>query len=88
MAEALPSSLVQIHYHDRPGGVRQVMHWYSKCFTSTHSDVSCNVWFSTQSGTYMYRNCTGFNVPYADYHQFRSEQSFKKVTERLTSQLF
>lgn len=84
---SFPQSLVQIHYHNRPGGVWQVMEQYSACFRSVAGEGAANVSlcameYGTQSSTAV---CC--DVPEARYHMFFSDDVFKRTTDALIKTL-
>jgi hypothetical protein len=84
----MPASLVQIHYHDRPGGVRQVMASYSNAFKKYAGVNASDIWICNQSGTYRYiNNCKGIHCTQAEYHRYHSERAFNASVEFLTDKI-
>lgn len=80
-------SLVQIHYHDRIGGVRRVMHEYSEAFAQIAGSDAPNYRICSRSGAWSC-TCGGFiDMPDADYHCYRSAAALRRDTVRLTRQL-
>ncbi|MBN1575845.1 MAG: hypothetical protein JW913_04790 [Chitinispirillaceae bacterium] len=87
MKERFPASLVQIHYHDRPGGVRRVMDDYSAAFSRIAGHDAPNFRVCCRSGDRRYLHSSGIDLPAADYHVFRTRQSYQRSVETLTGRL-
>jgi len=80
-------SLVQIHYHDRIGGVRRVMYEYSGLFAQIAGRDAPNYWICSRSGAWSYPCGISVDMPGADYHRYRSAAALRRETVRLTQQL-
>ena len=87
MRKRFPASLLQIHYHDRLGGVRQVMSEYSTTFRRIAGIDAPNYWLCSRSGEWEYATSTPIALPEADYHTFRTRQSYQRWVERLAGRL-
>lgn len=84
MGTQQPSALVQIHYHDRLGGVRQVMTDYSDAFSAAFGGGVPNRWWCKRSGSVQWGAAQVEDLPGADYHSFISERAYRESAERLT----
>jgi hypothetical protein len=82
-----PASLVQIHYHDRLGGVRQVMDAYSRAFGRIAGEDAPNYWICRQSGAWHYPHSRGVDLTDSDYRSFRSSKSYAATVKKITRQL-
>lgn len=80
-----PTTLIQIHYHDRLGGVRQVMAAYAETFSRAFGPTSPQHWLCHCSETFHYPAMQRCNVPAADYHTFRSVKAYHAAVKHLTS---
>ncbi|MBN1308977.1 MAG: hypothetical protein JXA18_13725, partial [Chitinispirillaceae bacterium] len=87
MKRNFPASLVQIHYHDRPGGVRRVMDEYSEAFARIAGRGAPNFWVCRRSGDWRYPSSKGIDFPAADYHAFRTRGSYQRSVEQLAGRL-
>lgn len=87
MKREFPGSLVQIHFHDRIGGVRRTMEAYARAFAVIAGDDAPNFLIC--------RKCTGrdiggsvtIDLPGADYHTFRTRQTYRTEVGRLAGRL-
>lgn len=83
--KTLPASLVQLHYHNRPGGVERVIDSYHHTFSEIAGEHAPNIVI-----------CAAFNapgdpsvvhLPEADYCTFTSASDFLQKTDYITRQL-
>ena len=75
--ELFPASLVQIHYHNRHGGVRQVIRSYAEAFRTLAGDNAPNILVSSETGSA--GNMEGIkavSIPECDYVRFSSSSHF------------
>lgn len=79
-----PTTLIQIHYHDRLGGVRQVMAAYAETFSRAFGPTSPQYWLCHCSETFYYTAVQRCNVSAADYHTFRSVKAYHAAVTHLT----
>ncbi len=84
MGNQQPSALIQIHYHDRLGGVRQVMIDYSNVFAARFGGDAPNRWWCKHSGAECSDAVQVEDLPGADYHSFVSARAYRESAERLT----
>ncbi len=83
-----PKSFVQLHYHDRLGGVGKVMNHYSDAarrIDGMQRDVI--VCHAPDSGGGAFRNRDVISLKKADYHFFRTARAFHTWTAALFGQL-
>jgi hypothetical protein len=88
LTELKPKSFVQIHYHDRLGGVGKVMNCYSdaaRCIQSVRKDMI--VCHAPDSRRGAFRNRDVVSLKRADYHFFRTTRAFHTWTAALFGQL-
>lgn len=71
-----PRSLIQIHYHNRLGGVRQVMRQYADTFRSCFNSAAPDYVFCRKSEPYPGPGRL-IDIPEADYHAFRSVNGYR-----------
>ncbi len=83
----IPRALLQVHYHDRPGGVRRVMDAYSSAFSDFAGKSAPNHWICCMSGTWDYPHGSCIDLKDADYQAYRSVSSYRLSVDRLTRRL-
>jgi hypothetical protein len=87
-----PRTLLQIHYHDRPCGVTQVMRWYARAFCANqrgHHSISRLL--CAQSGREGYQEFTQnslISLRSADYRAFDNVKSYRREADRIERRLF
>jgi len=82
-----PASLIQIHYHNRPGGVRHVMEQYSEHFSAEASKAACNLWVCDKSVNSRTSAAEVIGCTLARYHSYRSEAAFNRSADTLTKKI-
>ena len=87
MKSSFPVALVQLHYHDRLGGVRQTMEAYGSAFCRRAGPGATNAVLCHRCGSWSDYTGTCIDLPEADYHRFRSRRAFAAAAERLTTRL-
>ena len=83
MEHRLPAVLIQIHYHDRIGGVRQVMVDYSRAFSARAGSDAPNYWWCRRCGPQRHGAATVEDLPGIDYHTYTSRRTFQNAADRL-----
>ncbi|MBD3321040.1 MAG: hypothetical protein GF350_08110, partial [Chitinivibrionales bacterium] len=79
-------NFIQVHYHNRTGGVFKVMKHYAAAFRACRNEpgdrniIMCSVDPSLVTG-----KCAAelYHIPHCDYHSFRSEDAFYRIRKRL-----
>ncbi len=83
-----PRSLVQIHYHCRPGGVTAVMAAYAQAFGAVVGrSAPCVLACSPKGAAAVPAGTVLAPVPGAEYHEFRSASSLRAASSRLQQRL-
>ncbi len=90
MIKKAPKSILQIHYHNAPGGVTKVIHRYSEISNSIWSKsikrnllVCCN----TDSALLSRETLETIHLKECKYHTFQSKESFNRITCSLVKKL-
>lgn len=84
--ERLPATLVQIHYHCRPGGVTRVMEEYARAFERIRGSAGAtNLIVSHAASRQDGADVTAeyIDVPAFDYRRFRSARAFELHRDHL-----
>lgn len=86
MSTMFPASLVQIHYHNRCGGVRTVMASYSDCFQTIAGIDAPNIWVGNKE---QHQDAIPWfvDLPEAAYHWFHSAATFERTVCKLAGKL-
>ncbi len=85
---SFPKSFVQIHYHDRPGGVTTVMRLYAQAFRRiAGAGTARSVAVCAGSGGRLGGAVRVVAEPACDYAEFRSKRAFLSVREQLIDRL-
>ena len=89
MKNSPPQSFIQIHYHNRPGGVTTVMERYAEAFNRTgHSGIKQNIILCNNN--YYKRSGSNYEVisfKDCEYHKFYTKKAFSSMRERLFKKL-
>ncbi len=84
---SLPSSLLQLHYHNRPGGVTTVMNGYARSFRRLNSPAPIG-FFGHDMNSASYPNSpASLDVPQCDYAYFENVRSFEQTRKTLRDAL-
>ena len=86
MKKSFPKTLIQIHYHNRPGGVTRVMQEYARTFSSINDGVVSKSIIICHSDR-MFDSAEMKSVAGCDYRSFSSRIDYQAVVKSLTSQL-
>jgi len=84
----IPKTFIQIHYHNRAGGVARVMERYSEVFnrTSRSNDIKsfviCNNYLKIIPSHFKV-----ISITECDYHRFRTENAFSLLQQKLFRKL-
>ncbi|MBN1757674.1 MAG: hypothetical protein JW863_05125 [Chitinispirillaceae bacterium] len=78
-----PSVLVQVHYHDRLGGVQRVMADYSRAFSEHAGSEAPNIWWCRRGDDENRKEALVEDLPGADYHSFISKETYRRACDRL-----
>ncbi len=81
----MKGSFVQIHYHNRPGGVAAVMERYAAAFQAAGGDRGATILVCAAQAEA--RGCKVVDVKDCGYRTFRSRASFVAARARLLSRL-
>ncbi len=83
-----PKSFIQIHYHNRPGGVTTVMERYSGVFNRTsRSNIRRSFIICNNYSKKTYSNYEVIPVQECDYHRFHTKKAFLLIRQRLFRKL-
>jgi hypothetical protein len=81
-----PATFIQIHYHNRHGGVKQVIDRYSELCTTDSSDNTQTVFICSSENPEKKSNHSKLvNEPLLDYRSFNSQQEFDEIKSRIQS---
>jgi hypothetical protein len=86
-----PKTLLQLHYHDRPCGVTQVMRWYAKAFGSIAGPGGKNMLVCAHDNAGGYPEIPPgsiIDVPEADYRVFPTVAGFRENRQKIADRLF
>ena len=81
-----PKTFIQIHYHNRPGGVTSVMYRYADTFLSSSKNSpihNCIICHQTRTGTQEDNPTNIVDVPACDYRRFTNRSQFDKAANEL-----
>ena len=87
----IPKTFIQIHYHNRVGGVTRVMERYAEAFNRTsrssikQSLIICNNYNNINKKPN--KNYNVLSVKECDYHRFQSKKAFISIQKRLFRKL-
>jgi hypothetical protein len=87
MNSVVPGSLVQIHFHDRIGGVRRTIETYARTFAAIAGSHAPNLLLCNSGGTEPVGCCRTVPLPGMDYHTFRTRPAYRTHTDRLAASL-
>jgi hypothetical protein len=86
--ENIPRSLVQIHYHNRTGGVREVMAHYADAFNKISKTGASNALICSSKGSIKEDFTDTFiDIAECDYHTFKDAASFYRLRDVLVGKL-
>jgi hypothetical protein len=85
-----PRSLIQVHYHDRLGGVNKVVQLYAKAFdslTAGRAKGNFVVCSKSKSSRADFRPAEIVSIPLCDYQEFSSKKQYERIKASLVKSL-
>lgn len=87
-----PRTLLQIHYHDRPCGVTQVMRWYARAFKENQRGrPSISRMLCAHDGREHFPEFppdSVISMQNVDYHEFMDVKTYQREADRIERRLF
>ena len=87
MRNIVHASLVQIHYHNRTGGVTRVMESYADEFGKIYGPKSVNMIICHSQRNDKSTAAEIVNIKQCDYHKFRSIDAFCRTRDAIVHQI-
>jgi hypothetical protein len=90
-AASFPRTLIQLHYHDRPCGVTQVMRWYAKAFGAVAGPEAVTLVACAHDKSAVYPEFPAesmIHLPEAAYRTYHSASGFYKTRRIIADWLF
>lgn len=85
MKKFKPESFIQIHYHDRPGGVNSVISQYARAFDAMQAKFNCIICCCDKNNKTMPGFARLIDIPECNYRTFKNRNDFIKTSELLAS---
>jgi hypothetical protein len=80
-----PESFIQIHYHDRPGGVNSVISQYARAFDAMQAKFNCIICSCDKNNKTLPGFAGLIDIPECNYRTFKNRKDFIKTSELLAS---
>ncbi|HAJ78469.1 MAG TPA: hypothetical protein DCO75_01745, partial [Fibrobacteres bacterium] len=85
MKKFKPESFIQIHYHDRPGGVNSVISQYARAFDAMQAKFNCIICCCDKNNKTLPGFAGLIDIPECNYRTFKNRNDFIKTSDLLAS---